>query len=77
MLICRLINGNAEDSHLRLEQFFQALYLRYDERYVYAAPVVKSVIRRREWSASSPAFDDPENAATRARLGYEPRIAAE
>jgi hypothetical protein len=64
-----------QDSPLRLEQFFQALYLRYDERYVYAAPDLKSITRRREWSEASPALMDPEHAANRAALGYEPRIA--
>lgn len=44
-----------QDSPLRLEQFFQGLYLRYDERYVYAAPDLKSITRRREWSEASPA----------------------
>ena len=65
-----------EDSPLRLEQFFQALYLRYDERYVYAAPDLKSVTRRREWAESSPALSDLAHAATIAALGYELRIAA-
>ncbi|CAN7586414.1 hypothetical protein [Pararhizobium sp. LjRoot238] len=46
----------AEDSPLRLEQFFQTLYLRYDERFVYAAPDLKSVTQRLEWSPDSPAF---------------------
>jgi hypothetical protein len=46
----------AEDSPLRLEQFFQTLYLRYDERFVYAAPDLKSVTQRIEWAPESPAF---------------------
>lgn len=66
-----------QDSPLRLEQFFQALYLRYDERYVYAAPDLKSVTRRREWAEGSPALSNTIHATTRAGLGYEPRIAAE
>lgn len=44
------------DSPLRLEQFFQTLYLRYDERFVYAAPDLKSVTQRLEWSPDSPAL---------------------
>jgi hypothetical protein len=50
------------DSPLRLETFFDTLYLRYDERYVYAAPQLKGVTRRHEWSPSSPLFsrDNPE-----------------
>ena len=34
---------------LRMERFFETLYLRYDERYVYSAPDLKSVTRRKEW----------------------------
>jgi hypothetical protein len=45
------------DSLLRLEQFFKTLYLRYDERYVYSAPDLKSVTQRLEWSSASPAFE--------------------
>lgn len=66
-----------DDSPLRIEQFFDALYLRYDERYVYAAPDLKSVTRRREWAQGSPALSDLEHAAIRAALGYESRVAAE
>ena len=44
------------DSPLRLERFFEALYLRYDERYVYSAPDLKSTTRRLEWSSESPAL---------------------
>ena len=47
----------AEDSSLRLERFFSTLYLRYDERFVYAAPDLKSVTQRLEWSPDSPAFE--------------------
>ena len=57
-------------SLLRLEEFFKALYLRYDERYVYAAPDLKKLTRRREWSPDSPAFS--EQVAT--TLGYEKRL---
>ncbi|MFK8250214.1 hypothetical protein [Ancylobacter terrae] len=46
----------AADSPLRLEQFFETLYLRYDERFVYAAPDLKRVTQRLEWSPASPAF---------------------
>ena len=50
----------AEGSPLRLEQFFELLYLRYDERFVYAAPDLKSVTRRLEWAPESPAFQSEE-----------------
>lgn len=46
----------ANESPLRLERFFETLYLRYDERFVYAAPDLKSVTQRLEWSPDSPAL---------------------
>jgi len=52
-----------QDSPLRIEQFFQALYLRYDERYVYAAPDLKRITRREEWSPASPVLAMPEAVA--------------
>jgi hypothetical protein len=51
-----LPNYPAEDSPLRLEQFFEMLYLRYDERYVYSAPDLKSVTHRLEWAPDSSAL---------------------
>ena len=45
------------DSPLRLEHFFETLYGRYDERYVYSAPDLKSRTRRLEWSPDSPALE--------------------
>jgi len=45
------------DSSLRIERFFDTLYLHYDERYVYGAPALRSVTGRREWAENSPAFD--------------------
>ena len=45
------------DSSLRLEHFFETLYRRYDERYVYSAPDLKSKTRRLEWSPDSPALE--------------------
>ena len=66
------------DSPLRLEKFFETLYLRYDERYVYSAPDLKSVTRRREWSPFSPIFD-PALASTLpvTSLGFNARIAVD
>lgn len=46
----------AEDSVLRLERFFDALYLRYDERFVTSAPDLASKTRRLEWAEQSPAL---------------------
>ena len=48
----------AAESPLRIEQFFQTLYLRYDERFVYAAPDIKKVTKRLEWASDSPAFEE-------------------
>lgn len=62
-----------QDSPLRLERFFETLYLRYDERYVYSAPDLKSVTQRLEWSPDSPAFQDGENGP--ASIDYAPRLA--
>ena len=63
------------DSPLRIENFFETLYLRYDERYVYSAPDLKSVTQRREWLPASPVFDK-QLAPTFpvGTLDYQPRI---
>ena len=66
----------AADSPLRIEQFFQALYLRYDERYVYAAPDLKHVAQRIEWSGASPALTDDLAAGTRPEFDFTPRMRA-
>jgi hypothetical protein len=66
------------ESSLRLERFFQTLYLRYDERYVYSAPDLKSVTRRREWSRGSPLFDPLLAASLPVKsFGFDARIAAD
>jgi hypothetical protein len=46
----------APGSPLRIEQFFKTLYLRYDERFVYAAPDIKKTTERLEWAPESPAL---------------------
>jgi hypothetical protein len=61
------------DSPLQVERFFETLYLRYDERYVYSAPDLKSVTRRREWLPESPALVSPPQGLS---LDYVPRLAA-
>jgi hypothetical protein len=64
------------ESPLRLERFFETLYLRYDERYVYSAPDLKSITRRREWSPASPLFDPVMAASLPVKaLGFDARIA--
>jgi hypothetical protein len=70
-----LSNYPVAESPLRIERFFETLYLRYDERYVYSAPDLKSVTRRREWSPKSPVFDKiliPTYPV--GTLDYQPRI---
>jgi len=64
-----------QESPLRAERFFETLYLRYDERYVYSAPDLASVTRRREWSPDSPIFN-LANASSLpvGPLDYQPRI---
>lgn len=59
-----------DGSPLRFEEFFAGLYLRYDERYVYSAPDLKSVTQRLEWAPESPALLNPI-ANT---LDYSPRV---
>ena len=61
------------DSPLILEQFFDTLYLRYDERFVYSAPDLSSRTRRSEWSSDSPACDSPLASS----MDYEIRLAEE
>jgi hypothetical protein len=67
-----------QDSPLRLEQFFQALYLRYEERYVFGAPDLKSVTRRLEWASRSAAFETALfDEAPYPVLDYEVRVDVE
>lgn len=63
------------DSPLRLEQFFQMLYLRYEERYIFGAPDLKSVTKRIEWSDQSPVLDNNQPLIdTTPELDYSPRV---
>jgi len=59
------------ESPLRFEQLFSTIYLRYDERFVYAAPTLKSVTERIEWASDSPAF---QPGVLPSDLDYEPRV---
>ena len=68
-----LLDFPPPDSPLLLEQFFDNLYLRYDERYVYSAPDLSSRTRRSEWSSDSPAFASPVASL----MDYEIRLAEE
>lgn len=63
----------AADSPLRFEEFFKTLYLRYDERFVYSAPDLKSVTQRVCWAADSPALSEE----IMKEIDYLPRLDAE
>jgi hypothetical protein len=64
------------DSPLRLEQFFQTLYLRYEERYLYGAPELRAITQRLVWSPASPVFSHTENKTSEfPTLDYTPRLA--
>ena len=52
-----LDNYPVEESPLRIERFFDTLYLRYDERFVTSAPDLSTITRRLEWAVDSPAFE--------------------
>lgn len=70
----------ADDSPLRAEGFFRTLYERYDERFVYGAPLLadRGVTRRNEWAPESPVFthDDP-NISSWPTLDFEPRLSSD
>jgi hypothetical protein len=64
------------DSPLRLEQFFQTLYLRYEERYLYGAPELRAITQRLAWSPASPVFSPAESETGEfPALDYDPRLA--
>jgi hypothetical protein len=44
-------------SSLDVQDFFERLYVQYDERFVYGAPKLAAVTRRLVWSPESPAFE--------------------
>ncbi len=63
----------ASDSKLRFEQFFKQLLLRYDERYVYSAPLLKGVTQRNEWDCESPILTDERSS----NLSYDLRLSCD
>lgn len=63
-----LANYPEEESPLRLERFFETLFLRYDERFVTGAPDLASKTRRLAWAPDSPALAAIE-------VDYEARVA--
>ena len=60
-------------SPLVFDRFFDDLYSRYDERYVYSAPDLSSKTRRIEWSSDSPALV----SSVASSMDYEVRLAGE
>ncbi len=56
-----------EDSPLRFERAFDALYRAYDQRYVFAAPRLARRTTRVVWREDSPAFREEMT------LDYQPR----
>lgn len=71
-----LVGFPPEDSRILLRNFFSTLYLRYDERFVYGAPDLKPVTRRRFWTNDAPALvAGGPSGLPRLPVGYEPRTA--
>ena len=69
----RLMTGfPSADSPLHIKNFFTTLYRRYDERFVYGAPNLKSVTQRLEWSPESSALVGNADPL----LDYEVRLAS-
>ena len=66
------------ESALRVERFFDTIYKRYEERFVFAAPIFakRNVTPRVEWDEKSPIFDTGLLAAHAEvpELDYQPRI---
>lgn len=60
------------ESRLSLAAFFPRLYQQYDLRFVYAAPLLKSVTTRHVWSKDSPAFVGRTFEEYLPRVGNEP-----
>jgi len=63
-----------DDSRILLRNFFSRLYLRYDERFVYGAPDLKPITRRRFWEADSPAFASGPGGLPHLPVAYEARV---
>lgn len=69
-----------KESPLRYERFFKTIYQRYDERFVFAAPILvkRNVTPRIEWDSNSPLFnaDLLKQHVDAPQLDYEPRISS-
>lgn len=64
----------ASESELGIEEFFQTLYQRYDERFVHAAPELNPITRRLIWSSvpDAPGSDGGRELGYTARLDHVP-----
>jgi len=67
------------DSPLHLDDFFRTLYQRYEERFVYGAPLLeeRGITTRMEWDPDSPVFvRDALDAKDWPALDFDARLAA-
>jgi hypothetical protein len=62
------------DSPLRMNDFFASLYHRYDERFVYSAPDLKSKTARVQWASTSPLLHIRNPLFSDRIVGYELRL---
>ena len=58
-------------SPLLLGEFFEKLYTQYDQRFIYAAPALKTTTLRLAWDPESPVLGDPRLADYSPRLAHE------
>ena len=69
------------DSPLRAERFFDTVYRRYDQRFVFSAPTfaTRNLTPRVQWDPASPLFDAPGlvDGDRMPDLDYEPRVLPE
>lgn len=61
------------ESVIHPQHFFQTLYQRYEERFVYGAPRLARITRRLLWSPASPIFTEAIDGLSTQTLGYTPR----
>ena len=70
-----------EDSPLRFERFFKTIYQKYDDRFVFAAPIfaTRNVTPRVQWDAESPLFGRELELSDEKvpEMDYQPRISSE
>ena len=64
-------------SALHLSRFFSTLYQRYEERFVYGAPVLSGQTARYFWDAESPAFNTEADTDGVPQLDYPRRLGSE